>query len=87
MKIHSQRPNLWHVIVTIIALIYVTYFTYSLLLNLYLACESQYRDAYAHPQVVITFFLGITLMIVLVEIYLIRDLIKQVSLFFRRKAK
>ena len=86
MKTASERPNAWYVIVTLIALLYWGYFSWSLLFNTWLACHSEYQDAYPHCGVVLYFIMAAAVF-ALIWIYLIRDLIKQVSLFFRNKTK
>ena len=85
MKTASERPNAWYVIVTVIALLYWSYFSWSLLFNIWLACHSEYQDAYPYSGVV-TYFIMAAVVFALIWIYLIRDLIRQVSLFFQRKS-
>jgi hypothetical protein len=86
VKSAAERPNAWYVIVSMIAFSYWSYFGWSLLFNIWLACQLGYQDAY--PRFSLTVFFILSAVVFLpIEIYLIRDLIRQVSLFFQRKAK
>jgi hypothetical protein len=86
MKTASERPNVWHVIVAMIALLYWGYFGWSLLFNLWLACQPGYQDAYPRFSAA-TYFILSAVVFLPVGIYLIRDLIRQVSLFFQRRTE
>lgn len=86
MKTVSERPNAWCVMVAIIALLYWGYFSWSLLFNVWLACQPEYQDAYPHSGVV-AYLILVAVVFALVWMYPIRDLIRQVSLFFQRKTQ
>jgi len=86
VKTSSERPNAWYLIVAMIALLYWGYFGWSLLFNIWLACQPEYQDAYPRFSVAVFFILSSAVFLP-VEIYLLWDLIRQVSLFFQRKAK
>jgi len=68
-----------------IAFSYWSYFGCSLLLNTWLACQRRYQDAYPRFSVTVFFILS-AVVFLSIEIFLIRDLIKQVSLFFRKRS-
>jgi hypothetical protein len=86
VKSVSERPNAWYVFVSIVAFFYWSYFGWSLLYNTWLACHSEYQDAY--PRFGVEAFLILLVVVFLpIEIYLVRDLIRQVSLFFQGKTK
>ncbi len=74
MKIHSERPNLWHVFVTLFAMFY-------------LKCISKALFVYIHSSG-ITNSIEVYLFILLFAwAYLIRDLIKQMILIAKWLAR
>jgi hypothetical protein len=74
VKTAAEKPNVWYIIVTLIAMFYLSYFTSIVVVAIY---------------VPILLFSAIIFSIGLAFVwaFLIWDLIKQVSLFFRGKAK
>jgi hypothetical protein len=84
MRTVSERPSLWHVIVTLAAMFYLSCGTQALTVALYprgglAAIETNVILSTAGA------FLGI--LIILTWIFLLKDLIRQVSLFFRNRRK
>ena len=84
MKTSCERPSIWNVIVTIIAMSYLSCLTRALTSALYPSSEHNFIQ---NNEVIGTVgaFLGI--LIVFTWVFLFRDLIRQVSLFFRKKVQ
>lgn len=84
MKTSSERPNIWHLIVTLAAMFYLSCLTRSLTQTLYAFGE----HGLVQNDIILNTvggFLGI--LILLTWIFLLRDLIKQVTLFLRKKSQ
>jgi membrane protein YdbS with pleckstrin-like domain len=74
MKTVSQQPSVWYVIVTVVAMIYLSDFSINVLAAIF-------DPTLSSGALTIGFALAA------VWAFLIYDLIRQVSLFFRRKAE
>jgi hypothetical protein len=84
MKTSSERANVWHVVVTLAAMFYLSCGTRAITQILYPPGGNSLFQA----DVVLSTaaaFLG--LLVVLTWIFLLRDLIRQVSLFFGKRAR
>jgi hypothetical protein len=74
VKTASERPSVWNGIVTLVAMLYLSNFSIGVLVAVY-------NPTLASSAAVLGFVL------VLVWAFLVCDLIKQISLFFRKPAK
>ena len=75
MKARTQEPNSWHVLVTLFAMFYLAAFTSDLVLASFISSN---------------FVRGVLILDLLIAFawcFLILDLAKQISLFFRKKNK
>lgn len=75
MRTVSERPNAWYLIVTLFAMLYLSSVAKAVISALVQNNSEPARQ---------TAGAIVTLLVVLAWLYLLRDLIRQISLFFRK---